>query len=315
MVVGDAAAGTSLPWVTANGFSAATQVATAPFAAAEDIASHTCFFVNKNTTRHLVACGTAAAAGLRIGYSDDNGATWTTVALNLVATEMANHGGALFSLDSKHIWLVTNLANVFFSSDGGLTWTDQNAPAQTANQVLNAVKFLDKDVGFAVGGEPAASSVIIWTTDGGVHWTDLTNQPQAQAATGVAPITDQQLYVSYEDGDIWYSDNFQDDVAGMWDQVSLPITPDALGDIDFIDPYMGAATGYITVGGNEFPITFITRWAGAEWEYHQGPVTYDGAIEYYGQNALWICDYNHVYSVGEIIGAEPTIQDIAKYGN
>ena len=78
-IVADSAAGPALstPDFTADGFQTFTGAAADPFAAGENVASVVRFWVDANTERILVACGTAGAAGLRTSYSDDGGATWT----------------------------------------------------------------------------------------------------------------------------------------------------------------------------------------------------------------------------------------------
>jgi hypothetical protein len=153
-------------WHTYDGGGAWTSPAAHPFDAGEDLMSEVCFQVGKGTTRKLVAREADPANPMEIAYSDDDGATWTRVTVGTVVNQGAMGQGALFALDMYHIWLVVNDGYIFFSGDGGLTWTPQEEGVATV-QDLWAVWFSDENNGLAVG----AAGVVLYTIDGGTTWS------------------------------------------------------------------------------------------------------------------------------------------------
>lgn len=299
-VVADATAGS-----TADGYESADNAgvfanwAGAPFAVAEDIASIVCFMIDEDTERLLCACGTAAAAGLRVAYSDDGGANWTAVQVDASATDYATHGGALFALDYRHIWFCTFEADVYFSSDGGVTWTDQNAPTPGSDEQLNYIHFVDQYFGWAVGGyRTTPTGLLIQTTDGGEHWALADSEPQVEMANGVAVLDANNVWVVMDDGTAWYTQNW----GATWTQRVLPSTMTNLSDIQFVDHYIGALCGYKAGSGNGVATVMRTIDGGYTWEEYNLATEFDSAVEYMGVNALLFCDVNEIHAVTEDIG-------------
>jgi photosystem II stability/assembly factor-like uncharacterized protein len=278
-----------------------------PFAADESVSSIVRFPITATTFRTLVACGTAAVAGLRVAYSDDEGTTWTVVALNAVATEMVPHGGGLFVLDgASNIWLGTNEGNIHKSADGGVTWTQQTTPTPGANGI-NAIHFFDENNGSAVGGATAASEWKLITTDGGEHWNAMTGVAQATTmATGVAMLSTKHIQTVWEDGDLWYSL----DGGAVWAQKTLPKVMAAASDIMYIDEHMGAIVG---VDSSDFAVMERTFTGGSEWESFTHGTAFD-AVANYGLNSVWVVDYNTIYAVGDLVDTEALVLTWQRYG-
>ena len=306
-VVADATAGSqAVGYTSANNAGSFAEWgaigAALPFAVAEDIASTVCFMMDDTTERLLVACGTDAAAGLRVAYSDDNGTVWTTVAINAIATESAVGGGALFALDYRHIWLCTDLANVFFSADGGVTWTDQAAPAAVGAEVLYYIHFIDENFGWAVGGILATSGHFINTTDGGEHWSMATAEPAALCGTCVAVQDAQNVWIGIDvAGAVYYTQDW----GATWAQRTLPstlATTVGIADLQFVDHYVGALCGWKAGSANGTGVVMRTIDGGYTWEEYNTAAEFDAAPEYMGVNALIICDVNEIHAVTEDIG-------------
>lgn len=317
-IVTDATAGspsnTADVWFTVDGGATWTLGGADPFAGGEDIASVVCFQIDRNTTRHLVARGTLdGTAVMEIAYSDDAGTTWTNVNVGTTTSEFAMHSGALFALNSRNIWLVTDQGNVYYSSDAGLTWTDQGAPIPGAGvEELYYVHFIDENYGWTVGDNNHA----MYTTDGGEHWTIVTGPGGAFDLTCVATIDAFRVWVGRGGGtgSLWFSNNS----GTNWTQRALPNeggTITYIGDVDFVDEFCGAVCGIIEIAATDYPIIWRTFNGGFSWEpYYDANNALDGAVNHQGNNAVWVCDYNHMYAVGEVSDATGVVAELEAAG-
>ena len=301
-VVADSAASPA----TAEGYQSVDNAAsfddwtTSPFGAADPIVSIICVQIDADTERLIVANGAAGTASAEIAYSDNGGATWTIVAVGASATEYANHSGALFALDYRHIWLCTNEANVWFSSDGGLTWTDQNAPVPAASEGLFYIHFVDANFGWAVGGfRTTPTGLFIQTVDGGEHWALATAEPKVERGNCVAVQDANNVWVGLDDGTVYYTQDW----GATWTQRTLPSTLANIADIQFVDHYVGALCGYKTGSGHGVATVMRTFDGGYTWEEYNLATEFDAAVEQMGVNALLICDVNEIHAVTEDIGA------------
>ena len=273
---------------------------TDPFIGGINIASIVCVQTDKDTDRLIAAQGsTIAGAAMVIQYSDDSGVTWTEVTVGTTNGEFVSHGGALFALDASHIWIGTNLANIYFSSDAGVSWTDQAAPAPVGAEVINCIQFIDFDRGWAVGGNVAATGLYLETTDGGAHWNLATAEPAATAGIWVSIVNSNTLWVGSNAGAVWYSDNW----GATWTQRLLPVTPTATGDGHFISSYFGYIGGYRTISAGLFPTIYRTMDGGYNWEYTTHATAFSTAVVEFGLNAIHVCHENKVVAVGEQMAA------------
>lgn len=276
-----------------------------PFAIVEAISAVVRFPITATTFRTLVTCGTAAVAGLRSAYSDDEGATWTVTTHNASATEMVPHGGALHVLDGN-IWMGTNEANIYKSTDGGVTWTQQTTPTPAANGI-NAIHFFDENNGSAVGGATGASEWKLITTDGGLHWNAMAGVAQAAImATGVVMLSTKHIQTVWEDGDLWYSL----DGGAVFAQKALPKVMVAAGDIMYKDEHCGAIVG---VDSADKAVMQRTTTGGFLWEDFTHATAFD-AVANYGLNAVWVVDYNTIYAVGDLVDTEALMLTWQRYG-
>ena len=279
-----AAAATANVIATTDGGLTWAATATDPFAANEDILSATCFGINKNTTRWLVARGQEAAPTnpAEVAYSDDSGATWTNIDVEAAGTRSANDSGALFALDKRHIWFVTTGGYIFFSEDGGVNWTPQDEGSLTTED-LNAVHFLDNGLdGVAVGD----NGVVLRTDDGGETWeaaTVITGTPDvycvklANGSRWYVGTSNGHIYVTFDGGVTWES--------------QLQVTNGEVNDIDIVNSFvLWAAVDVTTLAVVKGEI-YRTRNGGRDWE--SIPTNVNG-----GANAIYACDVNNAYFVG-----------------
>jgi photosystem II stability/assembly factor-like uncharacterized protein len=128
----------------------------------------------------------------------DGGANWkapTTVPaidgwLYDVSFVDATHGWAVGS--AYDATALTYKAVILVTSDGGDTWTAQNAGVDASS--LNAVSFADATHGWAVGYSAGSnfvdSPVILATSDGGAHWAAQTVPAVTPAGATISAMAD-----------------------------------------------------------------------------------------------------------------------------
>jgi len=182
-------------------------------------------------------------------------------------------------------------------------------PAIGAGEGLFAIKFIDANYGVCMGGDVGVSSIFYSTTDGGEHWL-IGAGPTAELLTGCAVIDGNRVWICNATGDAYYSNNY----GVTWTQRVLPVVATILGDMDFSGEFVGAICGNYNDGVDDYGIVYRTINGGADWEYYIADTAFDVALEYYGLNALWICDANHVFAVGEPVDSAGLIMEVQNAG-
>ena len=136
--------------------------------------------LDRDTVRQICLMFTANAVALHVRYSDDDGATWATAAIDTAGTIDPATGAsqALHALDSEHIWAGDETGEIHFSADAALTWTNQGV-AIGANAVYS-IDFYDASIGVAAG----AAGGVATTIDGGTNWT-VVGVPEAAVVNSI----------------------------------------------------------------------------------------------------------------------------------
>jgi photosystem II stability/assembly factor-like uncharacterized protein len=261
---------------------------TDPFAGGEKIASIECIIIDKDTTRLIVARGTTDAGNpMEVAISDDSGATWSYVNVGTLNGQYAMGPNALYVLDAYHIWLACSSGYIYFSSDFGITWTAQTSGGVTAAN-LWAVNFYNDQIGFAVG----ETNAVIYTIDGGSVWTagvGATGQG-ADTITDVAVLTENNVFISYNDGNLYRSDDGVSSIAGDWELRGFSGSgAGSITDMDWYSEAQGALTWNPAVGMGKMFTTIDGGWT---WE----AVTIDNA----GLAAVHFCSPKLIYGAGNI---------------
>lgn len=254
-----------------------------PFSGGEDIQGIVCFKVGRDTTRVLVARGTTApAAPAEIAYSDNGGATWTTVNVGSTNGEYVTNGHALFALDRYHIWLGTSGGRIYFSADGGVTWAVQENAVISATAIVG-ISFYDPLRGFAVytGGQVAGSA-------DGTTWSAKTSSG-ATTATDIHAISQYDVWVTGGNG-MW----FTKDGGTTWTQRNALV----IGAVDFLDELFGIAVGSAASG-----LIYMTIDGGYDWQALP-------AISNAGMVDVSIVSPSLAYAVGNISAATGFIAKI-----
>jgi photosystem II stability/assembly factor-like uncharacterized protein len=268
-----------------------------PFPASYDVVGSTCFMVDKDTTRWLVFRETNPAAAMGAAYSDDGGTTWTLVTIGNTNGEEVIKAQGVKSFDINHIWITTSDGNVFFSEDGGLTWTDQGALAATGAASMNAIDFSDYSNGFACGDAGA----IVRTTDGGASWSDTpcTDPSGGDNLTALNVFSGYRLIVGTNTGELYQSW----DAGATWETKTYPYqaVTDDIHDIEFANDFCGfmivnpvAGQGYV----------YKTIDGGDTWQRLATPTNA-------GLNDLFVCDCNTAYAVGDASGGTGVVLKVS----
>jgi len=302
IVYANIGAATPNVYYTQDGGATWTGTATNPFAVSEKISSVVCFPWDRSTIRWIVGRGTASAGPLTVEWTEDQGTNWNSVTVGSNNGEYIPHSGGLFALDKDHIWACTDMGNIYFSNDGGVSWTEQ---VQPNTDDLNYIKFCDENNGVAVGGTSGVSQVILTTTDGGAHWTAGSFANGGPAATVMAYcveiLDNQRFFVGFEDGTLYYTR----DGGVTWAQRTIATPAGATAQVIY---------DIMRVPGDDFCLWLSTQatksgpeyWGtvqrsvngGYSWELWETQVAFDDGA--YGMNALWACSFNHAWSVGNI---------------
>jgi photosystem II stability/assembly factor-like uncharacterized protein len=272
--------------ITEDGGTTWTATVATPFDGSQDISSVVCFPLDRNTTRIIVARGTAdAGAPAEISYSDDDGATWTDVNVGAVNGQFVNDEAGLFALDQWHIWLVTNDGYIYFSDDAGLTWAIQEAGVLAATG-WNAIEFADANVGYVVGD----NNEIAKTEDGGDSWTAVAG-PAAQAAAAVDAlevIDANRIWLGYSDGELYYS---EDGGTTIVQRLTPGIAFTTIESISFAHPMAGFVVGLVGAVG----VLARTIDGGYTWQPVAMPTNT-------GLHVVYACDINTAFVAGPVTG-------------
>lgn len=281
----DSAAGPALatPQITENYGSTWTNAAANPFAAGMSIMSAAMVDVSPTVRRVILGMEAPTGAQGMIAYSDDEGATWTTVNVGGAA---AGHGSAnyntIFALDYYHVWLASAAGYIYFSSDGGASWTAQESGSIHVGDYMS-IDFYDENYGVAVG----AADVIAVTQDGGDTWSAAT----ATSGGGdllTCNISDSDvIWTGDDDGKLWRSDDFGD----SWTQVTS-FVGSGVGEVKHVE-FVNPVTGFL-VTNSAAPLGTIhrTKDGGYTWEALTTPTNS-------GLNGGSFWDANNGYVVGE----------------
>jgi photosystem II stability/assembly factor-like uncharacterized protein len=283
------ASNTATVWIMADGTWSATDAD--PFGTSEVISAGTCFAVDRLTTRILVFRGsTVGGSPAEAAYSDDAGATWTTVNIGATNGEFIISPQALSAKNQYNIWVGSNLGRIYFSSDGGGSWTAQEDQGIHA-AAYNWVQMADDRNGWAGG----AGDVIATTNDGGQVWSQVNATGQGGDITAGGIIDTNTAWVGTDDGEIFFTSN-----AGVtWTQ-RVGWAGSGTGVIDDIN-FVNNMVGFMSHrNGSAKSTLLMTRTGGYNWEVIETPNNS-------GLNSIIVCGLRAVYAVGEASGGKPVV--------
>jgi photosystem II stability/assembly factor-like uncharacterized protein len=268
---------------SANGGATVAALAVDPFGAGINVMGATSFIVGQNTRRILVAnMGGLAAQGM-VAYSDDTGATWTTVNVGGAAEGRgAVQAQALFALNSSNIYLASDDGYIYKSVDGAETWVAVESGVIAVGPYAS-IYFADELNGIAasVAGE------LVITSDGGETWNELT--PVGVPNT-VTMIDANKLWYGTTGGTLYYSS----DAGITWTQRTgwVGSGVGAVRHVQFYDELVG-----YMISNTAAPVGTVLRTidGGYTWNVVTTPANS-------GLNMLSIADASTVFVSGEANG-------------
>jgi len=182
---------------------------------------------------------------------------------------------------------------IYFSDDGGVTWTAQTAGTLSVEDI-RCVAFADENYGMA----GADNDVLFFTSDGGDTW-ELTDTVTA-SGDDINTITPSGAYwwVGTSGGELFYSRN----QGATWAQRSF--SGSGVGDIADI-AFANDLIGY-ALHNNASPVgeILVTINGGFSWKAITTPTNA-------GLNALTIADDSTVYAVGEVQGGTAFVAKVS----
>lgn len=252
-----------------------------PFGVGDHIVACQWFMKDSNTERWIVGLEAPVGGQGEIAYSDDQGATWTSVNIGGAA---AGHGtvfgGSLHVDEIGNIWLASALGYIYKSEDSGESWAAKESGVITV-QNYNHIHFFDSDVGVVVGDSDSVSVTI----DGGESWSAATAPGGGNNLMCCWMPESETIWVGDDAGDLYYSHDF----GATWtERTGLSGTPATINDIEFYDSQIGllAADSVAPVGS-----IHQTVLGGYSWRAVTTPTNS-------GINAIFVVNANLAFMVG-----------------
>ena len=274
--------------------------------------------VSFSDTLHGFAVGV-----LTVLHTRNGGATWVS---QIGAVPGLIQFNGVSSPDSLHAWMVGVDGFIYSTVDGGTSWTKQQPSVPGA--ILNAVRFRDRNNGWACGRRNNGEGVILYTNNGGQIWSEAATNGLHEvqsisfgtSGAGVACGVQGQIAYSVDGGATWKLGNSGTTFALQ----AIGMAPGAGGQFAIAGGVLGAALttsdgGRTWSRSQSLPAGMEVRGAsmanfnqawiagvasgiaqisyspdgGLSW-YTQGPLSRSNAL-----NAIQMLDVRHGWAVGD----------------
>lgn len=239
--------------------------------------------VDPNTVWTFAYDGSGGGTYPKIISKTTNGSTWTASNITgLPATALVSD---ISAIDASNAWIVTapsgtvaSANGIWKTSNGGTTWTRQNAAGQytNASSFANHVYFWDADNGWTSGDPVAGKFEMFKTSNGGATWTSVPGALAPESSdeftyVGVKKVVGDNIWVGTSTGRVLRSN----DRGTTWAGDSSPvldfggvITAGSSGSFAF----KNASNGLLLAVDGDSAFLYSTADGGASWD----PVTPNG---------------------------------------
>jgi photosystem II stability/assembly factor-like uncharacterized protein len=164
-----------------------------------------------------------------LAHTTDGSTTWSWVSTSLDGGDLVFDGN-LFFADPQHGWVAGGLEDVFFTQDGGVTWTAQDPP--TASNRLHDIAFINNQEGWIAG------EAFYHTTDSGNHWA-VVDVGLERDLNAIQFVDSQHGVVAGDWGNILYTE----DGGGSWHFAINDVSISTINGLYFITPQKGWLVG------------------------------------------------------------------------
>lgn len=207
----DAVGGTAHVTLSTDGGLTWAPFATDPFGADDEIMAIVCVQMDENTTRVIVSNFDPAGQG-EIRYVDNPTAAASPWAAAIpIGAGGAGHGcvyhGGFHARGPNQIWMASEAGFIYFSDDGGATWTAQESGTISAN-AYQQIEFFDDNHGIAVN---ELAGIVAVTHNGGTTW-----EASGVVVTGALGLNcgemvgEHYIWIGTATGLLFYSDDMGD---------------------------------------------------------------------------------------------------------
>lgn len=291
----DGGAGSANVLVSTDNGTTWTATAADPFAVGVNIMGVARVVISKTVTRLIAIREGAGATQGAAAYSDDNGATWTTVNIGgATAGHGPTTGNAFVVRGPTFLIFAGNAGYIYKSTDGGASWRAVESGGVSAN-AWTGLDFLDDLNGVAVNG---TAGVVAVTRDGGESWTAATAVTGTPALNCVSVVSPYSVWVGTATGLLFYSNDYGITWTGRtgW-------TGSGVGQVRSID-FANDLVGWM-LSNNASPVGTVLRTidGGFTWTVITTPTNS-------GLNDIWAIDENHAFACGEANGGTGVILEI-----
>lgn len=292
--LGSSPANKGQAWLSSNGGSTWAAAAADPFANGENMGPVVCFQMGRNVTRRIVGRGeTDAGNPAEVGITDDDGATWSLVNIGSVNGKFFNNAKTLFALDAAHIWAAITDGYIYFSEDGGESWTAQQSGVLSVED-FNAIHFKNERIGYAVG----TANLFLKTVDGGLNWAAVTGPAVGVNLMTVYVTPDGRVWVGSAGGKLFYSD----DSGTTWTQRAF--TGDEVGSVDGI-AFANKWVGFM-IHNTAAPVGYVFFTVNGGWSWERLTLVTNA-----GLSALAVVNERLAYAVGAASGGTSVVLKIS----
>lgn len=133
--------------------------------------------------------GFAGGAADVIAATVDGGGTWSQV-------NATGNGGDVTCgavIDASNLWVGTDDGEIFFSRDGGVTWTERTGWNGSGTGAVRDLKFRNNMLGFMIHETASGKANILQTRNGGYTW-ELITTPTNSGINAMLTCSDSLLY-------------------------------------------------------------------------------------------------------------------------